>query len=339
MKKTLLLAISFLFATLGFAQQQLATLNHNDTISVFYGAAALQQAHDSATNGDVILLSSGVFNHINITKPVTIRGNGMDRDTISGTEPTIINGCRIEVPNNNSDYLFLDGVRIASFTKYHSVVNPTFSKCMFDRIEYVDYFGSSMYNSSFINCIIRYFTIIRIYNTQFVNSVINVNDWYEGNDWKLFNSIAFVNPSRLTSSQNNVPDITCTNSILCYAEPVASVNPLASYNCIGVCYNNCSDGFFSNPSNGNQNISGLNTVFKYFIGKQSDNYLPIETNFDLQDSIATNILGNDGTQVGVYGGMVPFTPRVNTPRYVKCNVSPHTTPDGKLSVDVEVVSE
>lgn len=116
------------------------------------------------------------------------------------------------------------------------------------------------------------------------------------------------------------------------------VNPVASYNCLGLCYGNCNEGYFSSSSCGNQNVSGLNTVFKYFSGV-NDGYLPIETDFDLQDSIATNVLGNDGTQVGVYGGMVPFTPRVNTPRYVKCNVAPHTTPDGKLSVDVEVVSE
>ena len=61
--------------------------------------------------------------------------------------------------------------------------------------------------------------------------------------------------------------------------------------------------------------------------------------FELQDSIAANVLGNDGIQIGVYGGMVPFNPRVNTPRYVNCSVAPHTTLDGKLSVDIEVVSE
>jgi hypothetical protein len=138
----------------------------------------------------------------------------------------------------------------------------------------------------------------------------------------------------LTQSAQNVPDFTCTNSILISKNNTGAVNPLACFNCVGI----GNIDLFSNSNNGNQNFSNLSTVFKYFSGLQSG-ILPIETDFDLQDSIATNVLGNDGTQVGVYGGMVPFTPRVNTPRYVRCNVAPHTTPDGKLSVDVEVVSE
>ena len=107
------------------------------------------------------------------------------------------------------------------------------------------------------------------------------------------------------------------------------------YNCIGVVVNSLAQGpYFGNSNNNNVSIGSLSGVFKYFNGAYSDGI-----SFELQDSIAANYLGNDGTQVGVYGGMVPFNPRVNTPRYVNCSVAPHTTLDGKLSVDIEVVSE
>ncbi len=336
MKKTLLLLLVTFFASMGFAQQQLATLNHNDTISVFYGAAALQQAHDSATNGDIILLSSGTFNHITISKSVTIRGNGMVRDTISGTEPTIINSCNLQ---SNIDNFIIEGVRIASYTSfsYGAITNPLFTKCMIDFLQHGG--NASMNNATFVNCIIRKFSPYQTYGFHFINSIVNITGWLFSKAFSFNNCIAYIAPDRLTISQDNVPDVTCTNSILISTNVTQGINPSASYNCLGLCYDNCNDGYFSSSSYGNQNISGLNTVFKHFSGIQSDGYLPLETDFDLQDSIATNVLGNDGTQVGVYGGMVPFTPRVNTPRYVKCNVAPHTTADGKLSVDVEVVSE
>ena len=80
MKKTLLLALAMFFATVSFAQQQLATLNHNDSITVYYGASALQQAHNAAVAGDIITLSPGSFTSVTITKPVSIRGAGMFPD-------------------------------------------------------------------------------------------------------------------------------------------------------------------------------------------------------------------------------------------------------------------
>ena len=61
--------------------------------------------------------------------------------------------------------------------------------------------------------------------------------------------------------------------------------------------------------------------------------------FILKDEIATGFLGGDGTQVGIYGGMLPYS---NRPTYMvlkRCNVANKSTIDGKLSVDIEVVTE
>lgn len=87
MKKSIILAIALVMSVATFAQQ-LATLNHNDSITVYYGMNALQQAHASAVNGDIITLSSGIFNSVNITKAVTIRGAGAWTDT-NGNNNTI----------------------------------------------------------------------------------------------------------------------------------------------------------------------------------------------------------------------------------------------------------
>ena len=92
MKKTLFLALMLVIGATAFAQQQMATLNHNDTITVFYGPYALKDAHNAAVAGDIVTLSPGTFEKCDITKPITLRGAGATIDTIAGTYPTVITG-------------------------------------------------------------------------------------------------------------------------------------------------------------------------------------------------------------------------------------------------------
>ena len=76
-----------------FAQSSLiATLSHEGEVSQFYGVSALRQAHEAAVHGDVITLSSGTFTATAITKAITLRGAGMEMDTITNTLPTVIAG-------------------------------------------------------------------------------------------------------------------------------------------------------------------------------------------------------------------------------------------------------
>jgi len=81
------------------------------------------------------------------------------------------------------------------------------------------------------------------------------------------------------------------------------------------------------------NKRGMNTVFKTFNGSTEGE------NFELLDSIATNCLGTDGTQIGIYGGAMPFDPHVTSPLIKRINVANRSTADGKLEVDIEVVNE
>lgn len=58
--------------------------------------------------------------------------------------------------------------------------------------------------------------------------------------------------------------------------------------------------------------------------------------FELTETAKATYLGTDGTQVGIYGGMLPFDTTPSNPRITKCNVAAKSTADGKLSVDIEV---
>ena len=54
--------------------------------------------------------------------------------------------------------------------------------------------------------------------------------------------------------------------------------------------------------------------------------------------IAPGLKGTDGTEVGIYGGSLPYDPTPTNPQITKFNVAAKSTADGKLSVDIEVNS-
>jgi hypothetical protein len=78
----------------------------------------------------------------------------------------------------------------------------------------------------------------------------------------------------------------------------------------------------------------MSSVFKTFYGSIGSN-----TTFELQDSIAANYLCLDGTQIGVYGGLHPFSPKVTSPVIKNINVAQRNNSEGKLEVNIEMVTE
>ena len=156
MKKALFFVATFCMVMTAFAQLPFATLTHNDSVQAFYGLNALQQAHAAAVDGDVINLSSGAFNSVNITKAVTIRGQGMFNDDSIGLIRTrILNSFTVEVPDT-VNRLTLIGLNFVSYANMNLRVanNTLFLKCRFQTVEHqtgTDYHTS---NAVFINCIV-----------------------------------------------------------------------------------------------------------------------------------------------------------------------------------------
>ena len=61
--------------------------------------------------------------------------------------------------------------------------------------------------------------------------------------------------------------------------------------------------------------------------------------YTLKEEIAASFLGDDGTEVGLYGGLYPYNTKPNYMIVKKCNVASRATVDNKLSVEIEVISE
>lgn len=136
---------------------QIATLFHDGTITNFTSATGLTQALDAAVDGDVITLSSGLFQAADITKNVTIRGAGMGYPELGGTPtPTILSGnFKIDCPDSNSSHLYLEGLVNSGIITILKAKGFSALKCQFSNITHNYDHTEEWHNFKFIHCIIN----------------------------------------------------------------------------------------------------------------------------------------------------------------------------------------
>lgn len=313
---TLLLA---LLATVALQAQNLpvATLNHEGEISVFYSANAFKDAHTAAVDGDVITLSAGAYVACDITKNITMRGAGM----LSGENPTILTG-NFDIKITSSDSgksLYMEGVISNGTVTIRKVENPNFVKCKFKKVSY----GSSTpypINCQFLHCM-----ILNIYSygetASYINSVVLGYSGTRSMGYSNFiNSYITCTSASYTNFHNCIIESAYKGST--YTLDTSSYATNSYY--IG------NAGFFKSIEDvepTNHEITEEITPFKE------------GTLYELTDELATTWLGSDGTQVGIYGGAMPFDPATSYPQITKFNVATKTTADGKLPVDIEVKAE
>lgn len=344
----------FGFANQTFAQSQLATLFQDGDVKTFYGINALRSAHSLAKHGDVITLSSGTFNSADITKAITLRGAGMQYDSIAKVEPTIIEGTfGIQLPNDSvqdKNTLTMEGIFCYERVSIKSEVNsPQFVKCKLYCIGDHDAYtttGAGLKNASFVNCyILGTIQIFQNGSATFVNSFVsNPTQKYtedKNSTFEFQNCVmTFYKSGSFNSAQamNGLSNSIFRNSII-LASYNYDYNYLNSschaYNCIGYqSYGSTKMFTYQQENTSNLLETSFANIFKTL---RSYNITPYMTeNLELTDAAKTKYLGTDGTQVGIYGGSIPFTARPSNPQITKLNVASKSTADGKLSVDIEV---
>lgn len=328
MKKLFLVFIAvFSFIAQASAQSSmLATLNHEGNISTFYGTTALREAHAAAVHGDVITLSSGSFVSTDITKAITLRGAGMELDTIHGTEPTVISGdFKIGIEDSVEQRLTIEGIYSNHTVKYINLKNAIFLKNRFLEIGYNNS-NNLLQNVTFIHCrIAERLSLSDNSSASCLNCIIAdpFSNSYTTSNFEFQNCVLYFYPANVHSS-------TYKNCVLKSNNTNYITNTCMAYNCIGT----YSYIFENIPNSTNTIVEDLTTVFKTYNGEELEK-LDSE-NFELTDEAKTKYLGMDGTQVGIYGGSLPFTSVPTNPQITKCNVAAKSTADGKLSVDIEV---
>lgn len=340
MKRILSLTLILSLALTVSAQHQIATLKHNDSISVYYGSNAFVQAHATAVEGDIITLSSGVFVPPDtLNKAITIRGAGFTNDSVSGKEPTVINTSIImRVPGNDQYHLTLEGIRFMDDLDIKDITSHAeFIRCYFKRLDYAySISNDSITHSTFINCIIRqgaYF-----HDSYIVNCAVWTSSDYHLKD-NTFNHCVVYEYYYTYPTFTPVDDNFWRNCIMYNGHSQPSTT---CYNCIGISTYSDND-FFSSPIENNcQNagdINSLSNIFKTFNYNSSSTALYVDETFELTDSIAALNISSDGTQVGMHGGVMPYNTRVGDQRIGRITVSTQSNSEGKLPVAIEVISE
>ena len=153
MKKLFFTLVALVVATMSYAQNTLvATLSHEENITMYYGTYALRDAVNAAVSGDVINLSGGAFQAVNITKGITLRGTGID-----DAAPSYISGdFTINVATDDANRLSMEGIRCTGTITMQGTFNsPYFVKCQFYSFDYNS--NSTIKNAMFGNCRIRTF--------------------------------------------------------------------------------------------------------------------------------------------------------------------------------------
>lgn len=305
----------------------LATLNHEGTISTFYGATALLKAHAAAVNGDVITLSSGTFLSVDITKAVTLRGAGMVLDAATQTEPTVLaNNFKITIADDVTERLTIEGVYSNQTVRIEKLKKAMFLKNRMKEITIPSagygkdltfihcriagqYSGNDNSNNSatFQNCIVSNITG---YNYIFHNSIIRGGS---------------ANSGIYLCYYSEYKNCIITNNLYSDAPGTSTY------------YNNLFIGVEARrlndiPNSTNVIVNREDDKIKNLLNYSDDN------DYKLTDEAKAIMKGTDGTEVGIYGGSLPYDPTPTNPQISKFNVAAKTTADGKLSVDIEVKS-
>lgn len=300
----------------------MATLNHEGTISTFYGAVALRQAHAAAASGDVITLSSGTFLSTDITKAVTIRGAGMEvtkaYDIVN--EPTVLTGdFYIKIPAEDTGRLTLEGIFHNGNIWFSEgqVKNALFLK---SRFKDISLFGScKVQDLTVLNC--RISESINVGNgnsAQFLNSVVNSF----GNGYMSFSHCVILGGSFSASGNEYKSCIITPNDYISFSS--------SAYNNLFI--SDITDFLKTIPNNTNLRVPTSDERFAYLKGyNDSKDYKLTDQNRDV-------LKATDGGEIGIYGGSLPYSAIPTNPQITKFNVASKTTADGKLSVDIEVKS-
>lgn len=325
------LALVLMGLNAAVAQSNLvATLSHEGNVSLFYGYNAFVDAMAAADHGDVITLSSGLFAPADITKAVTIRGAAMADDVEKGILKTKINSER---------------------TKYEIYINiPDETNGHTLTIEFIDFGDLYIYNFSHLQ------------DPKFQH--VNLNLFYPDHSGWMKNALLVninINDFQSYSSESSFTFICCIFSdYFRYYSNTSQCNVLNSvvrfnnsdeliYNVKYIYFKNC---IFPNPpgvldgtntcdhclavvENGNADILA-NMIGTNWTVNSSSEIFTGEDNYVLTTTAAQTYVGTDGSQVGIWGGVMPWQTTAENPTITKCNVANRSTADGKLSVEIEV---
>ena len=320
----MMLSLLLLVASMGVMAQdkRMITVHNGNNLQVFYGdcfAAAVK----AAQSGDTLTLSKGSFSGVTIDKPLVIQGAGGYSDR-SGTN--IDGNIIVKLPEDDAEGLVIEGL-------YIGMRYPTY--------DYSYSNNNYLQISSYINkMIVRRCLIYRImFNQQQTDScrieqckTYELSGMQQCRDLFVTNSIVTVFNSPGTTGSvmadhciiSNLHDyVICRNSYVYYHYTATEGTPL--YNCI----------YVQQGSGSSQKIDCINV--SNFGGCFTNGYSWDDTKSGVPvDPESTISISTDGTQIGIYGGTLGYSPYSLNPQITNSEIAREVDADGKLSVKITV---
>ena len=312
MKKIVLLIFALCYTVVAYAQgtdQISAILQHGDTETIFIGNTGLAKAYEAAVDGDVIILSQGIFNSINnISKVLTIYGAGFEDNAETNTATTTINGTvRLgDGSDTEFDGIHIEGVKINGYMGLNSQLkNVTIQRCsIVNNIEF---------NHNTENVTIRQCYILgHILGQGKLANGLLISNCYITNNINKFsvNSFVHIDHSYMGYMYSRVyreyAQFLWTNSII---NKLSGDLPLGYAAIVKNCI------FFQKNWYDDVNLENcylLSSIADIFADGENADYSPTRT-FELKDP--TTYVGTDGTPIGLSGGAgwnkVPSNPYVS----------------------------
>ena len=343
MKINLLVLSMLILLVISSNAQRVVALHSATGVTLFTGVNPFVDAYTAAQPGDTIYLSGGSFaNPPLMDKRLLIFGAGYHPTGAAVTNPTLLTGAFNL--GDNADNLMIQGVQFMAGIHAGNNVPVTFITIKRSRIDGGIHFqgtrATPSTNNAFVECvIIGDVNLHNVTNSSITNSIVQnqivnsysnsfMNNILLGASWSQFwgSHIIFMHPFNNLIS-NNVVLGSMANMAVQISEGNQFFNNLFESSAPHLGNSPIATGNFLNVPAANIFVSHTGSAFSY------------ASNFNLQAPLTR--LGTDGTQVGIFGGMFPFKPNgiPQNPHISVRNISPQTTPDGKLNVEVTVSAQ
>lgn len=343
MKTTI--ALFFNFFLIGFISnhvnaQQVTALHSNAGETIFYGAQSFVEAYDQAVDGDTLYLSGGSFAPpALIDKGLLIFGAGYHPEYTTATLPT-----QISATFNmgaNADNLYLEGLLFSTSVQAINTDDLSGVSIRRSRIEGSLNVQGTGSNSNFgvSECVVDgVVDIFALNNSSFANSFFG-NRIINGSGNLFSNNLFFFASASTTTSKvfYSIENSTIVNCIF-----VAGSNyHVTTSTSVGNIFEN-------NVFTSDNIVFGTapilnNNYFNYSMDEVFVGFTAADFSFDDDYHLQQPelLVGNDGTQVGVYGGLfplkeggIPMNPHISNK-----NISGTTNASGQLEVEITVEAQ
>ena len=331
MKKILLIISLGVFLLANLAAQTVA-LHSNGNTQIFKGINAFKEANNAAANGDTLYLSGGNFTMPpSFNKILKIYGVGHAEQATTATGSTYINA-DINLKEGADDF-HIEGVNFNSLSieRDKSIKNLVVKRCNIRAS--ISITGNTNPSEDLL------VTGSIIHNTINVQNAVRV---------LLSNNI-------INSTINNTHNNIIKNNIFVYKSTTSGYSIGGSNNHLS---NNIfirQDSYYRNNICSGDGNQFYNNAFVYGppnFGTNPvtvDNWFPIDLDVffidyaggDYHLTEPANYIGEDGTQIGVFGGMYPYkVDGVPVIPYIESATIPHKVDEsGKLPVNIKVKAQ